>query len=226
LTAQQQTEINTGIPVFADSSARDAAFGGTGEKTLAEGQFAFLEDTNTTQFYDGAAWQPVGGGLTYITQATPSAVTSVSINNCFTSAYENYRIVVNISTWATADGPLTMRLRAGGVDTSTNYLSQRGGFSGAASFANANVYGTDEMYVGSYITAAPRGCFAAHDILAPQITSQTVMRGSLGWLDVVNGSAVATAWNAQTTATSFDGFTLLGTQAFTGTIRVYGYQNS
>jgi hypothetical protein len=32
LTAQQQTEINTGIPVFADSTARDAAFGGTGEK--------------------------------------------------------------------------------------------------------------------------------------------------------------------------------------------------
>jgi hypothetical protein len=60
LTAQQQTEINTGIPVFADSTARDAAFGGTGEKTLAEGQFAFLEDTNATQYYDGSTWQAVG----------------------------------------------------------------------------------------------------------------------------------------------------------------------
>ena len=59
LTAQQQTEINTGIPVFADSTARDAAFGGTGEKVLAEGQFAFLEDTNATQFYDGSTWQPL-----------------------------------------------------------------------------------------------------------------------------------------------------------------------
>ena len=61
LTAAQQNLINTGIPVFADSSARDAAFGGTGEKTLAEGQFAFLEDTNSTQFYDSATWQEVGG---------------------------------------------------------------------------------------------------------------------------------------------------------------------
>ena len=168
----------------------------------------------------------IQSALVYITQATPSAVTSVSINNCFTSAYENYRIVVNISTFSTADGRLTMRLRAGGVDTSTNYLSQRGGFSGATSFANANVYGTDEMYFASIITAAPRGCFATHDILSPQIASQTVMGGTLGWLDVINGSTVAIAWNAQTTATSFDGFTLLGTQAFTGTIRVYGYQNS
>jgi hypothetical protein len=50
LTAAQQNQINTGIPVFADSTARDAAFGGTGEKTLAEGQFAFLEDTTQHSF--------------------------------------------------------------------------------------------------------------------------------------------------------------------------------
>ena len=31
LTAQQQTEINTGIPVFATTVTRDAAFGGGGE---------------------------------------------------------------------------------------------------------------------------------------------------------------------------------------------------
>jgi hypothetical protein len=32
LTAQQQTEINTGVPVFADTTARDAAFGSSGRK--------------------------------------------------------------------------------------------------------------------------------------------------------------------------------------------------
>ena len=60
LTAAEMTQINTGIPVFADSAARTAAFGGSGEKVLAEGQFAYLEDTNTTQYYDGSAWQSVG----------------------------------------------------------------------------------------------------------------------------------------------------------------------
>jgi hypothetical protein len=40
LTAADLNITNSGIPVFADSTARDAAFGGTGEKTLAEGQFA------------------------------------------------------------------------------------------------------------------------------------------------------------------------------------------
>jgi len=66
---------NSGIPVFATTVTRDAAFGGTGEKTLAEGQFAYLEDTNTTQYYDGAAWQSVGvsPGLVFLTGATWSA---------------------------------------------------------------------------------------------------------------------------------------------------------
>jgi hypothetical protein len=65
LTAADMNITNSGIPVFATSVTRDAAFGGAGEKTLAEGQFAYLEDSNTTQYYDGAAWQSVGASPTY-----------------------------------------------------------------------------------------------------------------------------------------------------------------
>jgi hypothetical protein len=56
LTAADMNITNSGIPVFATTVTRDAAFGGAGEKTLAEGQFAYIEATNTTQYYDGAAW--------------------------------------------------------------------------------------------------------------------------------------------------------------------------
>ena len=90
LTAQQQTEINTGIPVFADSTARDAAFGGTGEKTLAEGQFAFLEDTNATQFYDGAVWQAVTG-------ARVGQVVSTLKSDTFSTASTSYADVTGMS---------------------------------------------------------------------------------------------------------------------------------
>jgi len=82
LTAQQQTEINTGIPVFATSVERDAAFGGTGEKTLAEGQFAYLEDTDTTQYYDGATWQTVGASAVLQVKSTTLTTTfSASVAN-------------------------------------------------------------------------------------------------------------------------------------------------
>jgi hypothetical protein len=226
LTAQQQTDINTGIPVFATTVTRDAAFGGTGEKVLAEGQYAYIEATNTTQFYDGAAWQAVGGGLTYITQATPSAQTSISINNCFTSTYENYRIVINLSAFAVADGNLSLRLRVGGVDTSTNYVSQRLGATGATVFAGANILGTYEMYLMSVISAEPRTSAVAFDMFAPQLATDTTCVTHFGGLDVINGNVLITTWNAQNSNTAYDGFTLIGTQAITGTVRVYGYQNS
>jgi hypothetical protein len=59
LTAANQNLLSNGIPVFSGTATRNDAFGGSGEKTLAEGQFAYLEDSNTTQYYDGAAWQSV-----------------------------------------------------------------------------------------------------------------------------------------------------------------------
>jgi len=60
LTAAQVTQINTGVPVFATTTTRDAAFGGAGEKTLAQGQFCYLESTGKLQVYTGSAWSNVG----------------------------------------------------------------------------------------------------------------------------------------------------------------------
>jgi len=86
--ANMNISARTGIPVFADTTARDAAFGGTGEKTLAEGQFAYLENTNATQYYDGSAWQAVA--TTNITNdtatvATQQTTTSVTYTDLATS---------------------------------------------------------------------------------------------------------------------------------------------
>jgi len=49
----------TGVPVFATTVTRDAAFGGA-NKVLAEGQLAYIEASDTVQYYDGAAWASVG----------------------------------------------------------------------------------------------------------------------------------------------------------------------
>ena len=78
LTAAQMTEVNTGIPVFATTTTRDAAFSGTGEKVLAEGQFAYIEATNTTQFYDGAAWLALGGKIAQVISTTKTDTYSMS----------------------------------------------------------------------------------------------------------------------------------------------------
>ena len=58
--AQLNDSARTGVPVFADTTARNAGFGGTGEKVLAEGQLCYLESTNKVQFYDGTSWANLG----------------------------------------------------------------------------------------------------------------------------------------------------------------------
>ena len=69
LTAAQQNQINTGVPVFATTVTRDAAFGGAGEKTLDEGQFCYIEASNRLQIYQGSAWRDYDTDWTSFTPA-------------------------------------------------------------------------------------------------------------------------------------------------------------
>jgi phage gp37-like protein len=58
LTADQVNTylMDQAIMKFASTTARDAAFGGAGEPTLAEGMFAYTTDTNTLWLYNGSSW--------------------------------------------------------------------------------------------------------------------------------------------------------------------------
>jgi hypothetical protein len=107
--AQMNQSARTGVPVFADATARDAGFGGTGEKTLAEGQLCYLESTNVVQYYDGAAWATVGpitSGVVQVksttktdtfttTSSSMTDVTGLSVSITPTSA--SNLVLVNVS---------------------------------------------------------------------------------------------------------------------------------
>jgi hypothetical protein len=56
------------IMVFASSAARTTALTGI----VAEGMFSYLTDTNSTEYYDGSAWQSVSnpGDITAVTAGT------------------------------------------------------------------------------------------------------------------------------------------------------------
>lgn len=67
------TQVNTylmqqTIMVFANSAARTSALSGV----LAEGMFSYLQDTNSTEYYDGSAWQSISnpGDITAVTAGT------------------------------------------------------------------------------------------------------------------------------------------------------------
>ena len=236
LTAQQQTEINTGIPVFATTTTRDAAFGGTGEKTLAEGQMAYIEATNLVQFYDGTAWQTIGGGLVPIiptsvsvgsgtaTVGTTGLITfttvgtNLSINGCFSSLYSNYKIMFVSSN--SASSGLTMRLRVAGTDSAaTNYWAQ-------LIYSNAGTPSADNNYTTSWgmaITGRPNRSFTG-DFIDPFKTSQTSFLGSLTENNAGTNGGLSLLAHINTAATSYDGFSLIpSTGTFTGTLTIFGY---
>ena len=164
-------------------------------------------------------------GLVHIATESFSAVSSVSLNGVFTSAYENYRIVCNYSA-ISATLNVGLRLRVSGVDATTNYVSQRIGATGVTTNAAGDVIGTDEMYFGSVGATQPRASSLAHDIFAPNIATPTAMIGAFGTMQA-EGNFYFAVFNAHTTATAYDGFSLItSTGNMTGTIRVYGYANS
>ena len=48
------------IARFATTAARDAAYGGVGEPTLAEGMFAYIDADNGLYYYTGSVWEKFG----------------------------------------------------------------------------------------------------------------------------------------------------------------------
>lgn len=223
LTAQQQTEINTGIPVFATTTTRDAAFGGTGEKTLAEGQFAYIEATNTTQYYDGSTWQPlVTGGLTLIkTQTIGTGVSSVTVTGAFSSTYENYRVIV--TEFATSGTGNVLRLR---FAVGSTYSGTQLRYVNTSATTNNQAFTNDPAFYLGYSNTTKNNLVV--DIFAPNLASQTsISAQQSGWSTGVGVySSVTTATDSNAAAhTDFVLDSNTGTWTG-GTVYVYGYANS
>jgi hypothetical protein len=229
LTAQQQTEINTGVPVFATTTTRDAAFGGTGEKVLAEGQLAYIEASDVVQYYNGTAWATLApasaGALVFITGAAFTSVASVSLAaNTFTSTYRNYKIVLHV-TGSASDMTGTMRLRASGTDDSnTSYLS--GGIQVSQGNATVTFAGNNATSWNIMDGQSALGGTMSMDLIGPQLSVRTFMNGTISDSDAtynLKGGAAGYVFNA---TTSFDAATFLFSANSTGVYRVYGYADS
>jgi hypothetical protein len=205
LTAAQQTEINTGIPVFATTVTRDAAFGGTGEKVLAQGQYAYIEANSQLQVYTGAAWVAAGAGLVRVGGGTLSG-SSVAFNNVFSATYDNYLVVVSDLT---AAGNFWTTVQMGA--TTTGYLSSSNLTApySATSNWNETIYGSSNGGAGMLL------------IGNPFLAKATTCSGTTTTMTASGGSGVFSGY--LNNSTSYTGFTLAGTTFTAGTVNIYGY---
>jgi hypothetical protein len=222
LTSADLNITNSGIPVFADSTARDAAFGGTGEKVLAEGQYAYLESTNATQVYDGSNWVSVGvapGMVLVKSQVIGTTVGSVTVSDAFSATYDNYKVIVSDGLSSAATTSLSLTLGA----TATGYYWANSGHTFANVDASEGFANQTSFRAGN---GSPKTLNMKLDILSPFLSSETNFSGQYA-ITTTTGSSINVGGFLDNT-TSYTAFTITAaTGTLTGgTIRVYGYANS
>ena len=210
-----------GVLPFANSTAR-----GTALPSPTDGQYSYLQDTNATEYYNGSAWVAAGvaPGLVHINTTTFSAVSSVNLNNIFSSTYNNYLYKLNYTCSSTGQ-LLQFRMRASGTDaTGSDYSYTRSFSYNSLSFqTNSNadssfgvsfsaIIGTEN----SVILSIERPFESARTTIIGDAISQDTL-GTLRWI----GAATHKLSN------SYDGLTFFpAAGTISGTIRVYGYKNS
>lgn len=229
--ANLNISAGTGVPVFDTTTQRDAAFGGAGEKVLAEGQLCYLESTDVVQFYNGSTWATVGpqtltSGLNYVTGAAFTSVSTVSLpNSTFTSTYRNYRVILHITSTANA-GMGFIRMRAGGADDASNvYRYAKIGLSstGVSLNSNSNLNTSWEMMSTN---VDPQPSMLVMDLIAPQVATQTLANGIFSFSDATYNLIMQTFTGRMGANTQFDALSFLFAGNNTGVYRVYGYSDS
>jgi hypothetical protein len=222
--ANMNISAGTGVPVFANTTTRDAAFGGAGEKVLAEGQLCYLSSTNVVQQYNGSSWETVGpssaGGLVCVKAETAfSAVSSVTADSVFTSAYTNYKIIMNYTTSTT--GGTLLKLRVGGVSASTNYNAF---YAASQGWTLGTVLASTSFLMGDY----SNGAFNCNQIT--EIQQPAIATGTTIWNNATTSRGTyGTPYPQYTlgnhsTATAYDGVEILTVSGtMSGTYTIYGY---
>jgi len=152
------------------------------------------------------------GGVDFAT------ATSLSLNGVFTSAYDDYMIVIR-HVGSAASG-LGARLRLSGTDaTASNYTFQLLEANGT-SVAGSRSTSQTRALVGSTAASQPNGDVAY--IYGPSLAQPTAFRN----VNVRNtsGAYIADFTNTHSVSTAYDGITFLpDSGSFSGMVTVYGY---
>jgi hypothetical protein len=154
-------------------------------------------------------------------QVTFSAVTSLSLNGCFTADFDNY--VVSIRGLASGASPAIFgRLRAAGTDaTGTDYTYQylyvdNTSVSAARSSTNNGLVIGD--MAGTYYSGVTTM------IYGPFLAQPTASRNVSAW--GLNQAFISDYASTHSLSTSYDGITLRVTsQSITGALQVYGVRS-
>lgn len=185
-------------------------------KTFTTGEVLTASDTNTYL---------ANSGLVYITQTTVVGTpTILTIDNCFSSTYENYRVVIKYNNAAAGYPAVYINWRVGGATANTAAYAQMG--TGRTSANTDTPYGSAGN-TNAYVGSIPGSL--SFDVFSPANANvQTTTLGQSNFYDGTNFTMRNTATFHNVVA-AYDGFILsIASSTFTTnlTVRVYGYRQS
>lgn len=218
LTAANLNITNSGIPVFATTTTRDAAFGGANEKTLAQGQLAYIEATNSLQQYSGTAWQSAASMVCVKATTTFASSAAVFVDTVFTTAFDTYLIVAEGT--AAANDSIFLNWRVGGATNTVANYNYQYIYGNGASVVGSNATGGTFAYISDWGTT--RSAFSLIvQTPATAAPTTTLNQGNR------NGNFLFNSCSSFTGSTAFDGFTFKGqTQNISGQYTVYALGKS
>jgi hypothetical protein len=166
--------------------------------------------------------------LEKVAAASFSTQASVSVNNCFTSEFDMYRLILNV-TASSAVTSHCLRWRASTVDSITGYYN--GGYYArimtSIANGNANVASNAATWnmSGSTTNATTNPLFAVIDVVDVALASAT--KALANYINFQNDSNKY--WFAEghthSVATAYDGLTIYPSSGtMTGTLDIYGYK--
>jgi hypothetical protein len=170
-------------------------------------------------------YSPVTPGLVKLTTLSFSGVSSQSVNDCFSTTYDNYRIIIN-STGTSVDQNLLMRFRVSGADNTTSvYNYSITGLTTTGSGTNASANSATSFLLSQLESTSKYFIGVSLDIIAPFLTREKT--GSIignGILSAGNIYGFAGGLGYDGT-TSFTGFSIFTSSAgnISGSVSVFGY---
>ena len=109
-----------GIWVFASAAARSSAV-----TSPQEGNYSFLKDTNSTEYYDGSAWVAAGGGggkVLQVVQGTTTTATTIA-----STSFTDTTLTANITPSSVSSKVLVMYTQAIRTERDSGAFAQGAG---------------------------------------------------------------------------------------------------
>lgn len=150
-------------------------------------------------------------------------VSSLSLNNAFTTNFANYKVIISGGCIASIiNTALRLQMRLAGVNSAANFYqngSVQVGSATPAAYTTSNIAWLDlgAMTTNNYYSAV-------FEIQSPRVATKTLFQGLAAGYN--SGIASFSITGLHDVATAYDGLTLyVAAGTFSGTIQVFGYND-